>query len=569
MSNKDIGVFEEWPFKTPHIKTVIKKIEAFAKAFSNATSEKEAYSIYKKYSHYSDKVADQITHIQVLYTLYTQKEEYVKAQNLLAENGPALSSASLLFSKALVSSPYRSYLESKLGSHLFTILDYQIKSFDPRLEEDAVKENKLVMKYQALTASAQIEFQGGVHTLSQMGKFLVDPDRHVRKEASALYYSFLSGIKDQLEDIYDQLVKLRDHEAKLMGYKNYVELGYLRMNRFDYSKEDVARYREEINQVVTPIANKLFKQDMKRCGISTPKVYDLGMMFKDGNPTPFGDTNDKIESAKKMYSELSSDASTFFNFMADHHLLDLEARAGKSNGGYMTYFPMKKCPFIFSNFNGTSGDVDVLTHEFGHSFQSYCARNIKVPEYRAPTYESCEIDSMAMEFFAEPWMNLFFKEPTKYRYEHLASSISFLPYGVTVDEFQEWVYENPEATPAQRDEKWHELEVKYTPWKAKAYKGCSYMESGHRWLMQLHIFELPFYYVDYTLAQVLAFEFFNLDRKNHEKAWKKYVKLNTLGGRLPFRSLLAKTGLKDPFVTGTVKKTIHPLVKLLKDYNVH
>jgi M3 family oligoendopeptidase len=254
--------------------------------------------------------------------------------------------------------------------------------------------------------------------------------------------------------------------------------------------------------------------------------------------------------------------------MADHHVLDLEAKPGKQSGGYMTYFPKYQTPFIFSNFNGTAGDVDVLTHEFGHSFQAYMARNIKVAELQTPTMDGAEIDSMSMEFFAEPWMHLFFDDPVKYRYMHLADSISFLPYGVTVDEFQHWVYENPTATPAQRDAKWHELEEKYTPYKVACYKDCKYMAEGHRWLTQGHIFASPFYYIDYTLAQVMAFQFFNLDRKNHKLAWRRYLKLCKLGGKLPFVSLVRKDGMKSPFDEGVMKKTIAPLVRQLKSYNI-
>jgi M3 family oligoendopeptidase len=289
-------------------------------------------------------------------------------------------------------------------------------------------------------------------------------------------------------------------------------------------------------------------------------------MFKSGNPIPLGTTDEKVEHAKEMYKQLSPDTDYFFNFMVDHHLLFLDAKPGKQSGGYMTYFPVHKCPIIFSNFNGTSGDVDVLTHEFGHSFQAYLARNIKVPEYRSPTMESCEIDSMSMEFFAEPYMDFFFAVPDKYRYAHLAQSIEFLPYGVTVDEFQHWIYANPNATPEERDAEWEALEQKYTPYKTKAKKAMGWT-SVPRWLTQGHIFASPFYYIDYTLAQVLAFEFFNLDRKNHAKAWKKYLKLCKMGGKYPFVTLVTKDGLKSPFAAGVLKKTIRPLRKVLKGYH--
>jgi len=567
---KDIPVFEEWPFKVPAIKGVIEKTQEFTKQLKEAKTQEEAYTIWKKYSKYGDKISNEFTHVQVLFTMYTQDKKYEKAMNKLNEGMPLISAAGVEWNKAMVASKFRPYLEEKLGKFYFTMIDYSLKGFDPKIIEEAQKENDLCMKYGALLASAKIPFRGQTYNLSQMGKFMQDLDRETRRESSEAYYGYLETIQDQLEDIYDQLVHLRDSMAKKLGYKNFVELGYIKMNRFDYTPEMVGKYREAIKENVTPLAAKLYKEQFKRTQIKNPQVYDLSLAFKDGNPTPIGTTAEKIENAKKMYDQLSEDTSYFFKFMADHHLLDLEAREGKQGGGYMTYFPTYGCPIIFSNFNGTAGDVDVLTHEFGHSFQSYAANKIKVPEFRAPTLESCEIHSMSMEFFAEPYMNLFFKpaDVDKYHYVHLADSITFLPYGVTVDEFQEWVYTNPNATPAERDAKWRELEMKYTPYIVERYGDCAYRKAGHRWLTQHHIFESPFYYIDYTLAQVMAFQFFNLDRKNHKAAWNKYMKLCKMGGKYPFVQLITNAKLKNPFNDGVIKQTIKPLVKVLKDYNI-
>lgn len=565
--SKELAKFEDWPFKVPTIKTVMKHLDEITTDFKNAKSETEALKIFKKMSRYSDKIGDDFTHISVLFSLDTTDERNQKAMNILNQGLPMVQVATIAFQKAVLESKFRPYLEKKLGSHLFTMYEYSLKSFDERIVEEAQKENDLVMKYDAAIASMKVPFRGSTYNLPQMGKFLVDTNRETRKEAADAYYGYLETRVDELEGIYDELVKLRDAMAKKLGFKNYVELAYIRMNRFDYDDKLVANYREQILDVVTPLVNRLKKDQFKRLGIRNPKIYDMNVMWTSGNPIPLGSTEEKVAHAKEMYKQLSPDTDYFFNFMVDHHLLFLDAKPGKQSGGYMTYFPVHECPIIFSNFNGTSGDVDVLTHEFGHSFQAYVARNIKIPEYRAPTMESCEIDSMSMEFFAEPYMDLFFEEPDKYRYLHLADSISFLPYGVTVDEFQHWVYEHPNATPKERDAYWHELEEKYTPWKVKLEKDCPYMYSGHRWLTQSHIFGMPFYYIDYTLAQVCAFEFFNLDRKNHAKAWKKYMKLCKLGGKYPFQTLVRKVGLKSPFDEGTLKKTISPLKKVLESYH--
>ncbi len=565
---KELQKFEDWTFHVPSLEGIKKKMSSIITELKEAKNAQESLLAYKKMSKLNDKITDDITHIQVLFSLETTNKKYEKAMNKINEMLPLISLEMQGFTKLFVASPYRKELEEKLGSFLFTMYEYSLKAFDERVVEEAQKENELQMRYDAAIASIKVPFRNETYNLPQMGKFLSDKDRQTRLEAEEAYYGYLETRKDELEGIYDELVKVRDQMAKKLGYKNYVELGYIRMNRFDYNAEMVANYRKQIQEVVTPFVGDIVKKQLKHLGIKEPHITDMGVHFVDGNPLPKGSTAEKVEAAKKMYDALSPDTSFFFRFMDEHHLMFLDAKPGKQSGGYMTYFPVHKCPIIFSNFNGTSGDVDVLTHEFGHSFQAYMARNIKIPEYRMPTMESCEIDSMSMEFFAEPYMDLFFDSPERYRYVHLADSISFLPYGVTVDEFQHWVYENPDASPAERDEKWHQLELKYTPWKVEAEKDCPYMYSGHRWLTQSHIFTSPFYYIDYTLAQVLAFQFFILDRKNHEKAWKKYLKLCKMGGKYPFCELVRKDGLKVPFDDGVLKKTITPLKKILSSYNV-
>lgn len=567
MKEKDIGLFEEWPFRVPGLESTKKKIQMITEEFKNASSEQKAYQAYRKSVRLMDKLQDQCTYIQVLYSLDTTNKKYEKAQNKLNQILPLIEVEQLEFMKAMLSSPYRPYLEKKLGTFLFTMYKYSLKAFDERVVEEAQKEAELTMKYGAAIASCQIEFRGQTYNLPQMGKFLSDVDRETRLEAAKAYYGYLETRKDELEGYYDELVKIRTQMARKLGYKSYTELGYIRMSRYDYDQKMVASYREEIRDVVTPICQKLIKEQIKLLGIKNPTLVDLNLHFKNGNPIPKGSTEDKVKSAQIMYEKMSPETSYYFNYMVEHHLLFLDAKPGKQSGGYMTEFPLHKCPIIFSNFNGTSGDVDVLTHEFGHSFQYFNSRNIKVPEYRMPTAESCEIDSMSMEFFAHPYMDLFFDNPDQYRYAHLADSIEFLPYGATVDEFQHWVYDHPEATPAERDAKWHELEVKYTPWKVELSQEIPYLYSGHRWLTQGYIFENPFYYIDYTLAQVLAFEFFNLDRKNHQKAWKKYMKLCKMGGKYPFCELVRRDGMKVPFDAGVLTKTVKPLVKVLRNYH--
>ena len=327
---KELAKFEEWPFKVPHIKSIIKKINALTAEFVAAASEEEAYKVSKKISRFGDKVYDEITHVQVLYSLETTNPKYEKAMNTLNEGLPLISAAQLAYTKAFVASPYRPYLEKKYGSFLFTMYEYQLKGFDEKIIPEATEENKLVMQYEALIAGIQISFRGGSYNLPQMAKFTTDPDRATRKEARQAVDGAVNAKKDEIEGIYDKLVKVRTTMATKLGYKSFTELAYIRMNRFDYTPEMVASYRDQIHDVVAPLANKLMREQAKRTGIKTPKLYDLGFVFKSGNPLPLGTTDDKVAHAKEMYRALSPDTDYFFNFMADHHLLFLDAKPGNN-----------------------------------------------------------------------------------------------------------------------------------------------------------------------------------------------------------------------------------------------
>ena len=383
-------------------------------------------------------------------------------------------------------------------------------------------------------------------------------DRNVRREANLARGKWFYDHMNEFDEIYDKMVKVRTRMAKKLGYENYVQLGFDKLGRTDYTPADVKNYREQIKETLVPIAQELLAKQIKRIGVENPLPYDYNLNFLSGNAKPIGTTQEKIENAKKMYDELSSETSSFFRFLVEHELMDLETKPNKQGGGYCTYIPKFKMPFIFSNFNGTSGDVDVLTHEFGHSFQVYSSKDIPIPEYIWPTMEACEIHSMSMEFFAYPWMNLFFgKDEEKYKYTHLKGAITFVPYGACVDEFQTYVYENYDATPKQRREKWLELHKQYEP--HLRFDELEYYKEGLRWFAQAHIFNSPFYYIDYTLAQVCAFQFKNMMDVDKEKAWDTYVKLCKLGGSKSFLNLLKEVGLKNPFLDGCIASVMKPL----------
>ena len=554
--------FEQFPLKKPNIKAIEKKFTSLKENLENAKTKEEAIKTLKAYFRYIDKISTEFTTINVNFTLKTDDPKLVKLMDQLNKVSPLVSNYQNEFEKSLMKSPFLNVLKAKFGEYYFQMVEVGLKTFDPSIIEELVLENDLVMKRSQIIAGAKIPFREEILNLAGIAKHMEDLDRETRKEAAHAYYKFYQENEASLAKIYDDLVRLRDKMAKKLGFKNYIELGYLRLGRLDYDANEVEAYRNQIAKDVVPLAAKLFSRQLKRVGIKNPKYYDYSLTFKDGNATPVGTKDELVLKAKKMYEEMSIVTGEFFNFMLDHHLMDLEARPGKDMGGYMTYFPLYKAPFVFANFNGTKEDVATLTHEMGHAFQGYESSSISVPAYRSPTLEACEIHSMSMEFISWPWMDDFFgNQVDKYRFSHLADAVLFLPYGASVDEFQHEVYAHPEMTHEERCATWKKIEQKYLYFKD--YSDEPFLAKGGYWMRQGHIYSSPFYYIDYTLAQVVAFEFFHRFALNREKAFKKYVKLCRMGGKYPFKSLLKHAGLRIPFEDGNIKKALGPVKRYL------
>lgn len=553
--------FKDYKYQRPDVEAYQKEItDLLAKIGSDVDKESEELAI-QSFFELNDELDSMATLVSIRNSLDTKDEFYQKEQDFFDENGPKLQMYNNLFSKKLIQSKNRKYLEEKFGKLIFKQAELQEKTFAEEIIPDLQKENRLSTKYSKLLASAEIEFEGKIYNLTQMGPFLQSLDRDTRHKAQLKTSKFFEENEKELDEIYDEMVKIRHKIAKTLGYNNFVQLAYDRLGRTDYNAKDVKKYRDQIYEEVVPVVKELVERKAKRIGIEDPKSYDLALSFKTGNPTPKGGLDWQVDIAKNMYEEMSSETGEFFNFMLDHELLELDSKPGKAGGGYCTYIPKYKSPFIFANFNGTSHDVNVLTHEAGHAFQIYSSRD-HIPSYRWPTMEAAEIHSMSMEFLAWPWIDGFFKEDTeKYKFYHLDSSLSFLPYGVAVDEFQHGIYNNPDMTPDQRKETWRKVEKKYLPYKD--YDDDKFMDKGTFWFKQGHIFSVPFYYIDYTLAQVLAFQFFVLSQEDHELALDKYINLCQLGGSKSFIDLVKSTGLNNPFKQGTIETVIEPIKRFL------
>ena len=481
--------------------------------------------------------------------------EHAKAEKDYYDSiGPDMIEIGDSFEKAVNQSKHKDELSKKWGKKFLTDIETSLKTFDPKIKEMLKEETNLRNEYTKLTAGAKITYDGKEYNLAGLGPFHSNEDRNIRKASYEARFNWFSENSEALDDIYDKLVKLRHKIATTLGYDNFIELGYMRMGRSDYGPNEVANFRKQIVDHVVPVVKKLVQKKKDILGLDHLYFYD-GINFKEGDPKPKGSPDQLIKEAQVMYRELSNETGDFFDMMVEEELMDLVNREGKRPGGFCTSFPKYDRPYIFSNFNGTDHDITVLTHEAGHAFQCYSSRNQPLLGYLWPTMEAAEIHSMSMEFFTWPWMHKFFKEETdRFKYKHIAGSLSFLPYGACVDHFQHWVYENPEATPKERNQMWLDLESIYLP--NRDYDDLHFPKTGGIWQGQLHIYQMPFYYIDYTLAQTCAFQFWIKNQQDSKKAWKDYVHLCKAGGSQSFTKLVALAGLELPFNDGCLETVV-------------
>ncbi|MDP7621486.1 MAG: M3 family oligoendopeptidase [SAR324 cluster bacterium] len=558
--------YSEFPYKRLTVDSQNALMMDWLVRFKNAESAEDQITVLEEVDDASREYASYVSIASLNFSRNINDEAAKSEKDYYDSIGPDIQEVYNKLDQAVDASRFKADLTEKWGATFLKKIEMELKTFDPKIMDMLRKETDLRNKYTKLTAGAKIEFDGKSYNLAGLGPFHTHADRDLRKRSYAARSQWFEENADEFDDLYDKLVKLRHEIATTLGYKNFVELGYLRMGRSDYGPDEVANFRKQIVDHVVPIVTELLEQKKSILGLDHLYVYD-GINFKEGDPKPKGTPEELVSGAQDMYHELSPETGEFFDIMVNEELMDLVNREGKRPGGFCTSFPKYDRPYIFSNFNGTDHDITVLTHEAGHAFQCYSSRKQPLVSYLWPTMESAEIHSMSMEFFTWPWMKRFFKEETdRFKYKHIAGSLSFLPYGACVDHFQHWVYENPEATPKDRKNKWLELESIYLP--NRDYDDIEFPKSGGIWQGQLHIYQMPFYYIDYTLAQTCAFQFWIKSEENREKAWDDYVRLCKAGGSLPFTGLVELAGLELPFDDGCLESVVEKVSNWLDSVNV-
>ena len=561
--------FSEMKYERPNMDEVFGKLAEMTQALRHAETYAQAKDVFEEEDKYCSHIETLQTLAQIRYDINTNDSFYKTENEFWMTVSPQMEEYTNSFNDALLDSPFRKEFEADYGNILFLNGEIKRKTFCADNIPDMQKENQLAQDYEDLLASAQIPFEGGVYTLSQMEPFQNDPDDDRRLAAWIAVGTWYKQNQPQLDDIYDKLVHLRDGMGKRMGYKGYTTLGYYRMQRNCYTKEDLAKFREAVVKYVVPVAEEIYRAQAERLGKSYPLSFaDAELEFRSGNATPQGTAEDIIKAGTKFYDELSPETSEFFHTMLDGDLMNLLSTEGKKGGGYCTTIGDYQVPFIFANFNGTQGDVDVITHEAGHAFEAWVNRK-RIPSSEIwPTMEACECHSMSMEFFGQEWADDFFgKDADKYRYSHVAAALKFIPYGTAVDHFQHEVYADPDMTPAERHAIWKKLCGIYMPWYRMDGQ-IPFFSDGEHWQLKHHIYSSPFYYIDYCLAQTISLEFWAMIQDDIHSAWQKYMDYTKLGGSDTWTNMLKKAGLESPFEGTTLKDICSKAEKYLSEFNM-
>ena len=555
--------FKDMVYTRPDIEKIKAVLIDLEKRILSAQNENEVKEAYLKSEEISREYETMCSLAYVRHTIDTKNKFYDEENSFFDKNGPLVSDMFRKINLALLKSKFRPILEENFGKLLFTNIELMVKSSSSETVEQRAKENELMSEYQRLFASASVEWEGKTIPLPMLGIYKQSADRNVRKKAFLKDAEFFSANKKEFDRLYNELVKNRNCQARMLGYDNFIQMGYDRLGRNCYGPDEVADFRNEIVSLIVPAVSELKKAQAERIGVEKLHLYDNDLMFKEGNVKPTGSADEILSSGIKMYKEMSDRTGEFITFMEKNELFDLLSSAGKAPGGYCTEFPTYKAPFIFSNFNGTSADVDVLTHEAGHAFAYYtAARKGLLSSYISPTIEACEVHSMSMEFLTMPWHKEFFGDNTdRYEYFHAADSLNFIPYGCMVDEFQHIMYENEELTPGERDEIWLSLEKKYRP--HLHLDDLPFYSEGGGWQRQLHIYMYPLYYIDYCMAGAVAFGFFAESIKDRQKAMDKYFTFVDGAGTKTFEELVRDAGLPVPYEKGALKNTVDTIRKWL------
>lgn len=548
-------------YTRPNKNFILGEFARFKNRFESAHDAQEFYTIHEQFRDFFEKINSNIQLAFIRFTQDTRNEFYAAEKDYLDEIGPELNAASAEIFNCYLTAPFRDELEKRFPHVMFVNLQMSVDANDPRLIPYRIEENKLTTRYSKLMSGIVIDFNGERLPMSGISKYFTSSDRDLRKRAYVAWGQAIEDNKVELDDIYDKLIDVRTQMGKVLGFDGFSKLGYMQMQRNCYNKEDIARFRANVLKYMVPLAQKVRAKVGNTLHLGKQYLYDINV-YTAAEPKPIGNPQEMFAAASKMYNQMSEETGKLFDTMVESECFDVMSREGKEGGGYCEGLPAYKLPFIFSNWNGSAGDVDVLTHEFGHALEFYKSFFIDSEFLSSVSMETAEVHSMSMEFLAYPWIHLFFGDKTEeYKFTHIGGAVTFIPYGTIVDFFQQSCYDNPDMTPAQRNELYNKLEKQFLPYMTT--EGLPAFQDGRRWQRQAHIFHNPFYYIDYCLAQFTALQFLALSQNDYKSAFEKYISFLNYGGTKTFTELLDVCGLMSPFEEDSFKTVVETCEKIL------
>ena len=429
------------------------------------------------------------------------------------------------------------------------------------------EDTKLGQQYSEICGSMMVEFDGEERTMPQMGRYQQDKDREVRESSWRAVASRRLENRDDIDGLFDEMVSIRNQVAINAGYDNYRDYMFTVKHRFDYTPEDCMAFHDAIEQACMPIVRRLADERKEALGLETLRPWDLAVDPHGHDPLrPFETADELIERSSKLFHRMDSELGTMFDSMRDGgYSLDLASRKGKAPGGYQASRDRERKPFIFMNAAGLPRDVDTMVHEAGHAFHAMLSKTDDFVWYRNPPLEFAEVASMSMESLAYPFLDEFYAEEDCKRAirKHLEGIVSTLPWVATIDAFQHWIYTHPEHTREERTQCWLDITARFggvSDWSDLAD------EQAAVWHRQLHPFEVPFYYVEYGIAQLGALQLWLNYCNDETSAIDAYKKALTIGGSKPLPTLFESAGLKFDFSAEMVGKLMDAVDKALTQY---
>lgn len=490
------------------------------------------------------------------------KQRYEYHQQVIS---PLLKKYGYQLTRKLVNSPFVEELDSQFDRLI------QSKRNAERLfrEENIpleVEEAELINQYFDITGKMTVTWQGEEKTLPQMSIYLKDGDRQIRERAWRLISDELFRHEAQLNDIMSKLIRLRQQKAENAGFKNYRDYIFAMYER-EYTPEDTYQFYEAVKKHVVPVVDELQRKHQRELGLADYKLWDTQAVPQGKRPLkPFDQTEQLVKGVIRIFERMDPQFAHVLREMEKNKLLDLESRKGKSPGGFCSRLPITGLSFIFMNAAGRQADLSTLVHEGGHAVQNYLTRDLPVAAYKRAPLEAAELASMTMELFSLDKWHVFYQEEEdlkRAQKEHLEEIISFLPWAMVIDQFQHWLYTHPEHTPEERNAKFRELakELSHHYVDTEGFE----RELETRWLLQLHLFEVPFYYIEYAIAQLGALQMWQAYHQEADLAIRRYKRALALGGSASLKEIYETAGIRFDFSEKTVKEMVQFVKQKLEE----